>query len=111
MSCPAGVAKKALRGDDSGTPLTKNPLSGDGGKGRFARGLAKAQVTNGLFSVEAIIHPAIVTVEALFVHASSLPRPILASALPNSSPPAHFLTILTIIALGGDGWTGFGVWT
>ena len=111
MSCPAGVAKKALRGDDSGTPLAKKGFSGDGGKGRFAKGPANPQVAEGLFWVEAIIHPAIVTVGALFVHASSLPRPILASALPNSSPPAHFLTILTIIALGGDGWTGFGVWT
>ena len=91
MSCPAGVAKKALRGDDSGTPLAKKGFSGDGGKGRFAKGPANPQVAEGLFWVEAIIHPAIVTVGALFVHASSLPRPILASASPNPSPRSRFL--------------------
>ena len=101
MPCPARMAKKALRGDDSGTPLTKNPLSGDGGKGRFARGLAKAQVTNGLFSVEAIIHLAIVTAGALFGHTSSLPRPFLARALPNPSPRSHFLAILANFVLAG----------
>ena len=83
MSCLAGVAKKALRGDDPGTPLVKKGFSGDGGKGRFAKGSAKAQVTDGLFSAEAIIHFAIVTAGALFVQPSSLPRPFLASALPN----------------------------
>ena len=81
MPCPEGVAKKALRGDDLGTPLAKNPFSSDGGKGRFAKGSEKAQVTDGLFSAEAIIHFAIVTAGALFGHASSLPRPFLASAL------------------------------
>ena len=45
ISCPARVAKKALRGDDSETPLAKKGFSGDGGKGRFAKGPAKAQVT------------------------------------------------------------------
>ena len=44
MPCPEGVAKKALRGDDLGTPLAKNPFSGDGGKGRFARKFVKSQV-------------------------------------------------------------------
>ena len=72
MSCPAGVAKKALRGDDSGTPLAKKGFSGDGGKGRFAKGPANPQVAEGLFWVEAIIHPAIVTAGAVFGHTSSL---------------------------------------
>ena len=72
MCCPAGVVKKALRGDDLGTPLAKKGFSGDGGKGRFAKGPAKAQVTDGLFSAEAIIHFAIVTVGAVFGRSSSL---------------------------------------
>ena len=55
-----------------------------------------------LFSVEAIIHPAIVTAGAVFGHTSSLPRPFLASGLPNPSPPAGFLAILSQIALLGD---------
>ena len=101
MYCPEGVAKKALRGDDSGTPLAKKGFSGDGGKGRFAKGPANPQVAEGLFWVEAIIHPAIVTVGALFVHASSLPRPILASASPNPSPRSHYLALWAIFALGG----------
>ena len=101
MSCPEGVAKKALRGDDLGTPLAKNPFSSDGGKGRFAKGSEKAQVTDGLFSAEAIIHFAIVTAGALFVQPSSLPRPFLASALPNPSPRSHFLAIRANYALGG----------
>ena len=101
----AGVAKKALRGDDSETPLAKNPFGSDGDRGRFAKGSAKAQVTEGLFSGEAIIHFAIVTAGTLFGHTPSLPRPFLASALPNPSPPAHFLTILDIFALGGDNST------
>ena len=45
MFCPAGVVKKALRGDDLGTPLAKKGFSGDGDRGRFARSPAKAQVT------------------------------------------------------------------
>ena len=102
MCCPAGVAKKAFRGDDSETSLAKKDFSGDGGRGRFAKGSAKVQVTYGLFSSEAIIHSAIVTAEALFGHASSLPRPFLASALPNPSPSAHFLAFLDIFALDGD---------
>ena len=98
------MVKKALRGDDPGTPLAKNPLSGDGGKGRFAKGPAKAQVTKILFSDEAIIHFTIVTAGALFGRTSSLPRPFLASGLPNPSPPGHFLAILAPLAnfaLGG----------
>ena len=79
----AGVAKKALRGDDLGTPLAKKGFSGDGGRGRFAKGSAKAQVAEELFSSEGIIHPAIVTAGAVFGHTSSLPRPFLASGLPN----------------------------
>ena len=75
------MAKKALRGDDLGAPLAKKGFSGDGGRGRFAKGSEKAQVTKILFSGEAIIHFAIVTAGALFGHASSLPRPFLASAL------------------------------
>ena len=59
------MAKKALRGDDSETPLAKKGFSGDGGKGRFAKGPAKAQVTKILFSDEAIIHFTIVTAGAL----------------------------------------------
>ena len=102
MCCLEGLAKKALRGDDLGTPLAKKGFSGDGGRGRFAKGSAKAQVAEELFSSEGIIHPLIVTAGALFVQPSSLPRPFLASALPNPSPPAHFLTILDIFALGGD---------
>ena len=101
MSCPAGVAKKALRGDDSGTPLAKKGFSGDGGKGRFAKGSEKAQVTDGLFSAEAIIHFAIVTAGALFGQPLSLLRPLLASALPNPSPRSRFLALLAIFALGG----------
>ena len=101
ISCPARVAKKALRGDDSETPLAKKGFSGDGGKGRFAKGPAKAQVTDGLFSAEAIIHFAIVTAGALFGHPSSLPRPFLASASPNPSPRSHFLALRAIFALGG----------
>ena len=68
MPCPARMAKKALRGDDLGTPVAKKGFRSDGGKGRFARGSAKAQVADGLFSVEAIIHLAIVTAGALFGH-------------------------------------------
>ncbi|MDD5807106.1 MAG: hypothetical protein PUD02_07240, partial [Eggerthellales bacterium] len=102
MSCPAGVAKKALRGDDLGTPVAKKGFRSDGSRGRFARGLAKAQVTNGLFSAKEIIHLAIVTARALFGHTSSLPRPFLASALPNPSPRNHFLAIRANFALGGD---------
>ena len=102
MCWAEGVVKNALRGDDLGTPLAKNLFSGDGGKGRFAKGPAKAQVTDGLFSAEAIIHFAIVTAGALFVQPSSLPRPFLASALPNPSPPAGFLALRAIFALGGD---------
>ena len=105
MPCPEGVAKKALRGDDLGTPLAKNPFGSDGGKGRFAKGPAKAQVTKTLFSAEEIIHFAIVTAGALFGRTSSLPRPFLASGLPNPSPPGHFLAILAPLAnfaLGGD---------
>ena len=86
MSCPARVAKKAARGDDFETLVAKKGFSGDGGRGRFAKGPAKAQVAEGLFSVEAIIHPVIVTTGAFFGHASSLPRPFLARALPNPSP-------------------------
>ena len=67
MCCPAGVVKKALRGDDLGTPLAKKGFSGDGGRGRFAKGSAKAQVAEELFSSEGIIHPLIVTAGALFV--------------------------------------------
>ena len=96
------MAKKALRGDAFGTPLAKKGFSGDGGKGRFTRGPAKAQVAEGLFSAEEIIHSVIVTVGALFVHASSLPRPFLASSLPNPSPPSRFLAIWAIFALGVD---------
>ena len=92
----AGVAKKAARGDDLETPLAKKGFSGDGGRGRFAKGSAKAQVAEMLFSVEAIIHPAIVTAGAVFGHTSSLPRPFLASGLPNPSPPAGFLAIRAI---------------
>ena len=95
------MVKKALRGDDSGTPLAKNPFGSDGGKGRFAKGPAKAQVTKTLFSAEEIIHPAIVTAGALFVQPSSLPRPFLASTLPNPSPRSRFLAIRAIFALGG----------
>ena len=98
---PRGVAKKAASGDDLKTPVDKNPFGSDGGKGCFAKGSAKTQVTEILFSNEAIIHFVIVTAEALFGHASSLPRPFLASALPNPSPPAHFLTIPAILALSG----------
>ena len=101
MCCPAGVVKKALRGDDLGTPLAKKGFSGDGGKGRFAKGPAKAQVTDGLFSAEAIIHFAIVTAGALFGYPSSLPRPFLASASPNPSPRSHYLALWAIFALGG----------
>ena len=101
MPCLAGVGKKALRGDDLGTPLAKNPFSSDGGKGRFAKGSEKAQVTDGLFSAEAIIHFAIVTAGALFGQPLSLPRPLLASALPNPSPRSRFLALLAIFALGG----------
>ena len=97
----AGVAKKALRGDNPGTPLAKNPFGGDDDRGRFAKGPEKAQVTDGLFSSEEIIHFAIVTARALFGHTSSLPRPFLASALPNPSPRSHFLAIRAIFALGG----------
>ena len=75
MCWAEGVVKNALRGDDLGTPLAKNLFSGDGGKGRFAKGLAKAQVTEVLFSVEEIIHFAIVTAGALFGQPSSLLRP------------------------------------
>ena len=82
----AGVAKKAARGDDLETLVAKKGFSGDGGRGRFAKGPAKAQVTDGLFSAEAIIHFAIVTVGAVFGRSSSLPRPFLARALPNPSP-------------------------
>ena len=105
MPCPEGVAKKALRGDDLGTPLAKNLFSGDGGRGRFAKGLAKAQVTEGLFSVEEIIHFAIVTAGALFGQPSSLLRPFLASVFPNPSPRSHFLAFRAIFALGGDNST------
>ena len=101
MCCPAGVVKKALRGDDLGTPLAKKGFSGDGGRGRFAKGSAKAQVAEELFSSEGIIHPFIVTAGALFVQPSSLPRPFLASALPNPSPRSHFLAIRANYALGG----------
>ena len=104
MSCPARVAKKAARGDDLETPLAKKGFSGDGGRGRFAKGSAKAQVTDGLFSDEEIIHPVIVTAGAVFGQSSSLPRPFLASGLPNPSPPGHFLAILAPLAnfaLGG----------
>ena len=66
MSCPAGVAKKAARGDDLGALLAKNPFGSDGGKGCFVKGSAKAQVTKILFSAGDIIHFAIVTAEALF---------------------------------------------
>ena len=95
------MAKKALRGDDLGAPLAKKGFSGDSDKGRFAKGPAKAQVAEGLFSVEEIIHPAIVTAGAVFVQPSSLPRPFLASALPNPSPRSRFLAFLDIFALGG----------
>ena len=86
-----GVAKKAARGDDLETLVAKKGFSGDGGKGRFTKGPAKAQVTDGLSSAEAIIHFAIVTAGALFDQPSSLPRPFLASALPNPSLRGHFL--------------------
>ena len=102
MCWTEGVAKKALRGDDLETPVAKKGFRSDGGVGRFARGSAKAQVAEGLFSTEEIIHFAIVTDGALFGHTSSLPRPFLASALPNPSPPAGFLALRAIFALGGD---------
>ena len=102
MSCLAGVAKKALRGDDPGPPLVKKGFSGDGGKGRFAKGSAKAQVTDGLVSAEAIIHFAIVTVGALFVQHLAPLMTFLASDLLDSSPPAGFLAKLVIFAPGGD---------
>ena len=95
MCWTEGVVKKGLLGDGFGNPRAKNPFSGDGGKGRFAKGPAKAQVTDGLSSAEAIIHFAIVTAGALFGHTSSLPRPFLARALPNPSPPGHFLAIVS----------------
>ena len=95
------MAKKAARGDDFGGLLAKNPFESDGGKGCFVKGSAKAQVTKILFSAEAIIHFAIVTAGALFVQPSSLPRPFLASALPNPSPRSHFLAIRANYALGG----------
>ena len=101
MSCPARVAKKAARGDDLETLVAKKGFSGDGGRGRFAKGPAKAQVTDGLSSAEAIIHFAIVTAGALFGHTSSLPRPFLARALPNPSPRSHFLAILANFVLAG----------
>ena len=103
MSCPEGVAKKALRSDDLGTPVAKKGFRSDGGRGRFARGSAKPQVTDGLFSAEEIIHFAIVTAGALFGHVSSLPRPFLASALPNPSPRSHFLALLAKNPFDGDG--------
>ena len=102
MCWAEGVVKNALRGDDLGTPLAKNLFSGDGGKGRFTKGLAKAQVTEGLFPVEAIIHPAIVTTGALFGQHLAPLRPFLASSVPNSSPSGAFLAIRAIFALGGD---------
>ena len=83
MCCLEGLAKKALRGDDLGTPLAKKGFSGDGGRKRFAKGPAKAQVAEGLFSVEAIIHPVIVTAGAVFGQPSSLSGHFLASGLPN----------------------------
>ena len=98
----AGVAKKAARGDDLETPLAKKGFSGDGGRGRFAKGSAKAQVTDELFSDEEIIHPVIVTAGAVFGQSSSLPRPFLASGLPNPSPRSHFLAIRANFALGGN---------
>ena len=102
MYCPEGVAKKALRGDDLGTPLAKNPFGSDGGKGCFVKGSAKAQVTKILFSAEAIIHFAIVTVGALFVQHLAPLMTFLASDLLDSSPPAGFLAKLVIFAPGGD---------
>ena len=66
------------------------------------QGSAKAQVTEILFSNEAIIHFVIVTAEALFDQHLAPLRPFLARALPNSSPSTAFLTILAIFALGGD---------
>ena len=81
MSCPEGVAKKALRGDDLGTPLAKNPFGSDGGRGRFAKDATKPQVTDILFSIEEIIHLAIVTVGALFVQHLAPLMPFLASDL------------------------------
>ena len=99
---PRGVAKKAASGDDLTTPVDKNPFGSDGGKGCFAKGSAKAQVTEILFSNEAIIHFVIVTAEALFDQHLAPLRPFLARALPNSSPSTAFLTILAIFALGGD---------
>ena len=96
------MAKKAGRGDDLGAPLAKNPFGSDGGKGCFAKGSAKAQVTEGLFPVEAIIHPAIVTTGALFGQHLAPLRPFLARDLPNSSPSGAFLAIRAIFALGGD---------
>ena len=97
MCWAEGVVKNALRGDDLGTPLAKNLFSGDGGRGRFAKGLAKAKVTEGLFSVEEIIHFAIVTAGALFGQPSSLLRPFLASVFPNPSPRSHFLAFRAIL--------------
>ena len=102
MPCPEGVAKKALRGDDLGTPLAKNPFGSDGGRGRFAKDATKPQVTDILFSVEEIIHLAIVTVGALFVQHLAPLMPFLASDLLDSSPPAGFLAKLVIFAPGGD---------
>ena len=101
MCWAEGVVKNALRGDDLGTPLAKKGFSGDSDKGRFAKGPAKAQVAEGLFSVEAIIHPAIVTAGAVFGQPSSLPGAFLASGLPNPSPRSRFLALLAIFALGG----------
>ena len=101
MCCLEGLAKKALRGDDLGTPLAKKGFSGDGGRKRFAKGPAKAQVAEGLFSVEAIIHPVIVTAGAVFGQPLSLPRPFLASASPNPSPRSHFLALRAIFVLDG----------
>ena len=80
----------------------KKGFRSDGGKGRFVKGSAKAQVTERLFSVEAIIHPVIVTVGAIFGQHLAPLRPFLAWALPNPSPPGPFLAIRAIFALGGD---------
>ena len=102
MSRPEGMAKKALGGDDPETSLAKKGFSGDSGRRRFAKDSAKPQVTVGLFSDEAIIHFAIVTAGTVFGQPSSLPKPFLASAPPNPSPPSHFLTIRANFALGGD---------
>ncbi|MDD5806838.1 MAG: hypothetical protein PUD02_05865, partial [Eggerthellales bacterium] len=61
MSCPAGVVKKAASGDGFPRPVVKKTTLVTVAKGASSKSKQKPWSRQALFSVEAIIHPVIVT--------------------------------------------------